>query len=146
MSKRLNIYLAGRISGLTFDEMNKWRANTKSRLEKVASTTNTKVDVTNPVDFYNFMNPRHKNQKEIMQFDLMKVKSSDIVIVNLNGLNASIGSCIECYEAWKKDIPVLAFGDDLTYENTHPWVQCCITRHDKNYKETIEYIKDFYMT
>lgn len=45
-----------------------------------------------------------------MQFDLMKVKSSDIVIVNLNGLNASIGSCIECYEAWKKDIPVLAFG------------------------------------
>ena len=81
-----------------------------------------------------------------MKFDLARVTESDLVVVNLDGLNTSIGSIVECYEAWKRGSPVLAFGIDEEYENLHPWVQCCITRHDQTYKETIEYIKDFYMT
>ena len=146
MMNKLKIYLAGKMSGLNYEEMSKWRSNIKARLEKVASDTKTAVDVINPVSYYNFLNPRHKSELEVMKFDLAKVKSSDLVVVKLSGLNTSIGSCIECYEAWKNEIPVLAFGDKDTYEQLHPWVQICITRWDKTYKETTEYIKDFYMT
>lgn len=80
-----------------------------------------------------------------MKFDLARVKESDLVVVNIECLNTSIGSIIECYEAYKNDIPVLAFGNKKLYEKLHR-IQCCITRHDKNYRECINYISDFYMT
>lgn len=80
-----------------------------------------------------------------MNFDLSKVRESNIVVVDLDGLDTSIGSIIECYEAFKNNIPVLAFGSENDYKKLHPWIKCCITRHDRLYKETISYIKDFYM-
>lgn len=104
------------------------------------------VDVINPVCYYNFENPKHQNEKEVMKYDLAHVKTSNIIVVKLDGLNNSIGSCIELYEAYKKEIPVLAFGSNELYEELHPWIQCCITRHDETYKDTVNYIKDFYMS
>lgn len=47
-------------------------------------------------------NPRYQNEQEVMKFDLNLVRGSDIVIVNINGLNTSIGSVIEVYEAVEK--------------------------------------------
>ena len=144
--RELVIYEAGAMSGLTFVQMNTWREYFKTAITQVAENIGVKICVVNPVDFYNFEFKKHQNELEIMKFDLSKVKKSDLVVVNLEGLNTSIGTIIECYEAYKRDIPVLAFGSDEDYEKLHPWVQCCITRHDKNYRECINYISDFYMT
>lgn len=143
--KELTIYLAGAMSGLTMEEMNTWRLSTKSLLLTVSELSSTKLNVINPVDYFNFENSRHQSEMEVMKFDLSKVKSSDIVIVNMEHLNTSIGTCIECYEAWKNDIPVLAFGGDGLYKNLHPWIQNCITRYDECYDNTVSYIKDLYM-
>ena len=144
--RELVIYECGRMSGLSFEEMNNWRVFLKTAITQVAENIGINVRVINPVDYYNFREPKHQSELEPMKFDLARVKESDLVVVNLDGLKTSIGSIIECYEAWKNNIPVLAFGSKQDYENLHPWVQCCITRRDKNYRECINYISDFYLT
>ena len=144
--KTLTIYEAGKMSGLNLQQMLTWRIELTKELEDVAEIIGVKVNAVNPVNYFNFVQKRHQTESEIMKFDLSKVKQSDIVIVNMDGLNTSIGTCIEIYEAYKREIPVLAFGSNKLYEELHPWIQCCITRHDETYKETVNYIKDFYMT
>ena len=144
--KHLVIYECGKMSGLSFDEMNNWRVNMKVALMQIAENSGCNVTVVNPVDYYNLQEVKHQSELEIMNYDLSRVKKSDLLVVNLEGLDTSIGSIIECYEAYKSGIPVLAFGSDEDYENLHPWIKCCITRHDKNYRECINYINDFYMS
>lgn len=145
MGNNLKIYLAGAMSGLTFDEMNGWRKDIKNLLITRSKYVGSVVNVTNPVDYYNFEEKRHKNELEVMNFDLNKVKHSDLVVVNMQNLNTSLGTVIELYEAYKSGIPVLAIGDEDTYKKLHPWVQCCITRYDNTYRDIVDYIVDFYM-
>lgn len=145
--RELVIYEAGAMTNCkSFEEMNNWRIFLKTAINKVAENVGINVRVINPVDYYNFREPKHQSELEPMNFDLARVRESDLVVVNLEGLNKSIGSIIECYEAYKNNIPVLAFGNNDDYPELHPWVQCCITRHDKDYRECINYIRDFYMT
>ncbi len=141
----LTIYLAGKMSGLSDSEMRQWRNLLKSELEKYSDMANYKTNVVSPCDYFNFNEQRYKNEQEIMKFDLSLVKNSDIVIVNTNGLNSSIGSIIEVYEAWKNDIPVIAYDENGDYKTIHSWLKCCITRADSCVIDICEYIKDFYM-
>ena len=52
--KRIKIYLAGKMSGLDFDDMNDWRMYLKSKLKLLGKEHNYDVQVINPVEFYNF--------------------------------------------------------------------------------------------
>ena len=141
----LTIYLAGKMDGLSDSEMKKWRNLLKSELEKYSDMANYKTNVVSPCDYFNFNEQRYQSEQEIMKFDLSLVKNSDIVIVNTNGLSSSIGSIIEVYEAWKNDIPVIAYDENGDYRTIHPWLKCCITRADSCVVDICEYIKDFYM-
>lgn len=132
------------MTGLSFDDMYLWRKNFKQKIIKVAKDANIKIRIINPVDYYNFENKMHQTELEVMKFDLSRVKDSDLLVVNMHELNTSIGSIIEIFDAYTLGIPVLAFGSDIEYENLHPWIQCCITRHDETYEDTILYIRDFY--
>ena len=145
--RELVIYECGAMSNCkSFEEMNTWRVCLKTAIKQIAENVGANVRVINPCDYYRLDIIKHQSEMEVFNYDLSRVKESNLVIVNLEGLNTSIGSIIECYEAWKNNIPVLAFGSKQDYENLHPWVQCCITRRDKNYRECINYISDFYMT
>lgn len=143
---KLTIYLAGKMSGLKFEEMNGWRIIVKQQLRKVSMCTelNT-LKIINPVDYFNFEEKRYKSELEVMKYDLARVRNSDLIIVNLAGLDTSIGTIIECYEAYSLNIPILAFGSNEDYEKLHPWIKCCITRYDDSYEECVEYVRDFYM-
>lgn len=145
INDKLQIYLAGRMSGISFEESNAWREEIKLKILTKSMITNCDTAIINPVDFYNFKEIRHQNELEIMKFDLAKVMNSDIVIVNMDGLNESIGSCIECYEAYKCGIPVLAFGKNELFMSLHPWIKNCITRHEETDNDVVNYIRDFYM-
>lgn len=145
MKNGLTIYLCGKMSGLTYFEMTSWRNLFKSELNKYSDMANYKVNVISPCDYFNFEEQRYQNEQEIMKFDLGLVRNSDIVIVNTNGLNTSIGSAIEIYEAWKNDIPVITYDENGDYKSVHPWLKCFITRTDSCMIDICEYIKDFYM-
>lgn len=144
----IKIYLAGKMSGLTYEEMNEWRENIKRSIEKEADLVGlkNKVSVINPVDYYNFENCRHQTESEVEDYDLAHVISSNIIVVNLKGLNSSDGTKIELHDAnYNNKIPVIAFGEKKLYENLHPWVKRDITRVEENENDVVSYIRDFYM-
>lgn len=142
--KKIKIYLAGKMAGLSFEEMNNWRKHISGLLIESSIYCDIDLNIINPVDYYNFEEKRYKTQKEVMLYDLQHVKTSDIVIANIANLSTSIGSCIELYEAYTKQIPVIAFGNLQEYENLHPWVKECIIRFEETDKQIAKYIRDFY--
>lgn len=142
----LKIYLAGKMSGLTMEQMNTWRNELEFRLSVYAEMSKCKIKILNPVKYYNFEVVKHQTEREVKDFDLRLVNSSDIVVVNLDGLQTSDGTKYELHDARKANIPVLAFGDCELYEKLHPWTQDNITRVDKTMDDIAMYIKDFYMT
>ena len=144
--KYLKIYEAGKMSGLTYDEMNNWRRELKYKLEDEAWNKSYVIDVINPVYFYNFESVKYQNDTEVKDYDLAHVLSSDIIVVNLEGLDTSDGSKIEIHDAYYNNkIPVVAFGDKKLFEELHPWIKTSITRVEKDMDEVVNYIKDFYM-
>jgi nucleoside 2-deoxyribosyltransferase len=125
-----------------------WRIHVKDFFEK--NTDDYKV--INPTDYYQYGKNYHKTDKEVFRFDLRKVSNSDIVLVNLNDIRKSIGTCIEVYEAYKNNIPVVGFlNDELPVEEMikliHPWIYCCVDRIEtgkESLNKAINYIIDYY--
>lgn len=144
MNKKLKIYEGGKMSGLSYQEMNNWREQLKSLLEHYATYSSVNLTVINPVDFFNFEEKRHQSEREVMLYDLAHVKSSDLMVVNLAGLNSSIGTCIELYVAYKNNIPVIALGTKEQYDNLHPWLKEFIIRVEDTDEKVVSYIRDFY--
>lgn len=146
MKKHLKIYLAGKMGGLTFSQMNKWRVELKNKLLDISEDMGYEVLIINPCDFYNFEEQKHQSEEEIEDYDLAHVISSNIVIVNLEGLSTSDGTKIELHDGnYHHKIPVIAFGDKEMYENLHPWIKRDITRVENDIDTVIQYIKDFYL-
>lgn len=141
----MKIYLAGKMSGLTFEEMTEWRNEILQKLYRAANMSGLSINVIHPVMYYNFVEKRHQSEIEVEEFDLTHVISSDIVVVNLDGLNDSIGTIIELHDAhYHHRIPVIAFGDKKLYDDLHPWIKNEITRVEDNIDDVVDYIKDFY--
>lgn len=141
----MKIYLAGKMSGLTFEEMTEWRNEILQKLYQAAQLSDTKINVIHPVMYYNFVEKRHQSEIEVEEYDLAHVISSNIIVVNLAGLNDSIGTIIELHDAhYHHRIPVIAFGDRELYDNLHPWIQNDITRVENNIDDVVDYIRDFY--
>jgi len=140
--KKFKIYLAGKMSGLSFEEYNTWRVNAK-RLLKIAS--DNQIHMISPSDYYNFeMNPNTYTESEIKKFDLHMVKTSDLILVNLNEPN-SIGTAIEMYYAHDiLDKPVIGYGINEV-NLCHPWMKLCLTKECMILEEAVRYIVDYYL-
>ena len=136
---KCKIYLGGKMSGLTFEEMNTWREQAK-RLFNLK--TDNQVHCINPVEYYNFeMDKSLYTEREVKEFDLHCVKNSDIILANLDYPN-SIGTAIElhmAHDVW--NIPVVAFGTTTN----HPWIELSVTKKCKDLMEAVNYIIEFYL-
>lgn len=136
MSK-FKVYLAGKMSGLTYEEMNAWRVKASMLFEGYDYDIHT----LNPVDFYNFeMDKNTYTEREVKRFDLGLVRSSDVILVNLDHPN-SIGTAIEIHESydnWK--IPVIGFGTTVN----HPWIMVSLDKQCETLEEAVEHIVTFY--
>lgn len=132
------IYLAGSISDISFEESNIWRLTAKEWLE---SRESSKVEVVNPNDYYNFLEVKYDTEEEIRRFDIRKVDSSNLILVNLNG--KSIGTSMELQHAFDRQIAIIGYKDDE--EELHPWLRCVCDKVFNNLKDALEYINDFYL-
>ena len=83
--EKFQIYLAGGMGKFgkeNFDKSNVWRTYCKEILEN-----GKYVNVVNPNDYFNFLEePKYKSEREVMAFDLNKVRSSDLIIINFNDM------------------------------------------------------------
>ena len=143
--KDYQIYLAGGMGKFgkdNFDKGNNWRLYCKSVLEDFETYKN--VITINPNDYFNFMEePRYVSQREVMEFDLHKVRESDLVIINFND-KYSLGSMAELAIAYERRIPVI--GLDIDNQDLHDWQKEMCTRIFNNVDEMLDYIKNFYLT
>lgn len=137
------IYLAGAMSGLSFEEQNNWRKVVKNKLENTYSEYH--VNCINPVDYYNFEDSpkRYDTELEIMQFDLYKLKHSDLVIVNFNKPE-SLGTMAEIATAYELRIPIIGLKSELT--KLHPWQECMCSKIFTDFQAMINYVEEFYLS
>lgn len=125
-----------------FEEGNKWRVYCKNTLEKYECDYNVKI--ISPNDFFNFFEepPTYKSEREIMEFDLNKVRHSGLIICNFNDVY-SLGTMSELAIAYENRIPVV--GLNVDNQKLHPWqIEFC-TRIFDNIDELLDYIEDFYL-
>ena len=109
-------------------------------------------EIFSPTDHYQYGANYQKSEREVFNYDLYHTKKSDIVLVNLNDVRKSIGTCIEVYEAHKSGIPVIGFMDDELpidemIQKIHPWIYCCVDRvetGDGSMDRALNYIIEFY--
>lgn len=139
MSK-IKIYLAGKMSGLSFEQMNAWR----DTATKMFNHYSDRIITENPCKYYNFqLDPKNYTEHEIKYFDLWLVKNCDIVLVNLENPD-TIGTAIELHEAhdnWNK--PVIGFGISKT--PCHPWMELSLTKKCETMEDAIDHILTFYV-
>jgi nucleoside 2-deoxyribosyltransferase len=141
--KKIKIYLAGKMSGLTYEQMNNWRVEATNKIQfhdKNQGLYNFCIE--SPVNYYNFeLDPASFSDHECKCFDLFLVQNCDIILVNLD-FPDSIGTAIEIELAsrfWNK--PIVAFG---TRENVHPWMKLAVTKQCKTMNEAIDHMFNFY--
>lgn len=141
----LQIYMAGGMGKFgkeNFSQCNSWRVYCKNTLENFEC--DYKVRTINPNDYFNFVEepPKYKTQREVMELDLYKVRTSDLVIINFNDMH-SLGSMAELAIAYERRIPVI--GLDIDKQELHPWeIEMC-TRIFNDIDEMLDYVEDFYL-
>lgn len=141
LTQKWQIYLGGKMSGLSFEEMNNWRQVAKEKLISAAQASGCYAYIINPVDFYNFEKVEYQSDAEVMDYDLFHVEHSDFLIVNGDKLDQSTGTQIEIFDAYRHGIPVFVFGD---YKHPHPWIERCVTRFEPDIDHVIDYLRRFY--
>lgn len=145
--KEFSIYLAGGMGKFGKDKFNvgnNWRVYCKSIIDEYSVDKSTNVTVINPNDYFNFIDepPRYESQREVMEFDLNKVRNSDLLIVNFNDMY-SLGTMAELAIAYDRRIPVIGLNIDNAI--LHPWQEEMCARIFIDIDETLNYVKDFYL-
>ena len=147
--EKFEIYLAGKCKDLTFDDCNNWRSEIKKELEQEYSNSKYKVSafrykvsVFNPNDYFNYFEKLHKTNKQIKDFYFSRLDRCDLVIVNLNNSNSSVGTGQELQRAVDKNIPIIGFGTTEMY----PWEveSDCQVVFD-TLEECLAYVKYYYL-
>ena len=142
------IYLAGGMGKFgkdRFFESDNWRKYCKTTLENY-ETDRYKVHIINPNDYFSFADetPRYASQKEVMEFDLNKVRNSDLIIVNFNDLK-SLGTMAELAIAYEHRIPVIGLCSEENYPMLHPWQKEMSNRIFSDIDELIKYVIEYYV-
>ena len=144
--RTIRIYLAGGMGKFgkdNFEESNKWRKYCEDILKRY--DWNCHLEVINPNSYFNFLDkpPRYSSEREIMEFDINKVRNSDLIICNFND-QKSLGTMAEIAIAYERRTPVIGLNED--FDELHPWqIEMC-TRIFNNINEMLDYIEDFYLT
>lgn len=138
--KSIKIYTAGKMSGLSYDEQMSWRENFE-RIIKIRITKN--IELIHPPRFYNYENRIHKNEREVKEWELNHLRDADIVVVNLDGINSSVGthyelSFVDAINSFgNKHIYVIGIGNT---DNLHPWINLSLFRVEHTIEDAVEYI------
>lgn len=140
--ENVHIYLSGGMSGLSFEEQNKWRKQFSDAIKYGDYDYSKKPYIFNPVDYYNFEEAQYRSEREVMEFELAWLRKADLVVVNFNNPK-SIGTAMELMIAKEYHIPVIALNKDGN--KLHPWLVECSTRICDSMRELVEHVANFYL-
>lgn len=125
-----------------FDKSNEWRLDIKKQLE---AASNNKVCCFNPNDHFNFLdNTAYESEKEIIEYELYKIRKSDVIIVNFNHPE-SIGTACELAIAHEYKIPIIGLCKHGEESNLHPWLKEFCNRIFTDREELVLYMIQHYV-
>lgn len=125
MSRNPLIYLAGKMTGLSINEAMAWR---NKFYDEYAKHVVEIPNIFNPVLYYNAEMPLNTySDKEVFRYEMRILKTSAIVVVNLDRVESSVGTLQELAVAYMYDIPVIGVNEHKTtledaIEFLHPWL------------------------
>lgn len=148
----IRVYLAGAIG--CYGKNNKEPLAWRKLAERYFKEFDWNFMCINPMDYYSYNNDSSKKYSEIMRFDLRKVESSDVILVNLKDVDKSLGTSDEILYAYLHNIPIIGF---IETENVLKEVEVVSMIHQWKYEQidrietgkdamdkAIRYIKDYY--
>ena len=127
------VYLAGKMTGLSLEEMSTWRLHAKALLG----------------DDFQILDPSEIEQAEkmtrraIVDHNKFQIRHSDIVLAELNHESVSIGTLGEIVFARENGKLVITWGKAEKITG-HPWVEEHATLHFPDLSSAARYIKDNY--
>lgn len=141
---RFYIYLAGGMEGLSVNEMSDWRYDVERRIKKHDWSENYafKPMFFNPVVSYTPFDNLEKSEREPFEYDLSKLRKSDLVIVNFNKPE-SIGTAMELAVARENRIPIIGLNESGAA--LHSWVKECCTRICDTMEELVDHVATYYL-
>lgn len=139
------IYTCGKMSGISFQEQMEWRLRIEGEVKKWLDFGQG-VKFVHPPMFYNYEENYQKSEREILEWEMTQVHDCDIVIVNLDGIDSTVGSHMELGAVQginrfgDKHIFVIGLGKD---DNLHPWIKESCIRIEDDYAKAAEYICEY---
>lgn len=122
------IYLSGKMTGLSKNDMNSWREKMVAALKKEVY-----ADIINPVEYYNTESVDYDTDKEYIKWELRQAQNCSVLIVGWNIKQDSLGTMAELTSAYLNNVPIIVYLYDTTlddddpygivYENLHPFVK-----------------------
>lgn len=139
MTNKGTVYLAGKMTGLSLDEMSRWRIKAAGELNGAG------FNVLDPVKVFEveIKEDTHLLAREIVDSNKFQIKNSDIILVELNHENISIGTIGEIVYARGLGKPVIVWGK-ATNIISHPWIREHITAIYYDLETAIDYIIEKY--
>lgn len=138
----VKFYMAGGMGGLSIEEQMEWRKDIENKIKRKTNYYQKSTYFFQPPYYYQPDGTAHRSEREARDFDLYRLRHSDIVIVNFNIPN-SIGTAQELAVAYEHRIPVIGLNEDK--KNLHPWLCECCTRICESRKELVDHICNFYL-
>lgn len=139
--KTVKIYLAGACKNVS-DEGVSWRNDATIMLQQIAEWCGKEITIIDPTKYFSYSANKHKSQKQVKEFFINKISKCDLVLVNLNDSDSSVGTGQETQAARMMHIPIIGFGT----KNIYPWIQevDCEVSFDSMH-EAVDYIRDYYL-
>ena len=144
--KEFKIYTCGKMSGIPYEQQIKWRKYIEKCVKDNTLYRDCNVRFIHPPLFYNYEENQHKSEREIFEWELTQVHDCDIVVVNLDQIDTTIGSHMELGTVnainmfGDKHIFVIGVGK---FENLHPWIKESCLRIEDSFEHAAIYICDY---
>lgn len=126
--RNFTIYLAGGMNGIPMEEYGKRRDKIRNLLT-TNKPDNLSLHIVDPSKYYNYDYKYHETEKEILRWELNKVRNSNLIIVDLT-VEKSVGTIV---------------GVNADKENIHPWLEEICDRTFNNIETGIDYVISYYL-
>ena len=143
--KEDKIYTCGKMSGISYSQQMQWRQILEAFV-KDKYDGNSSIKFIHPPQFFNYDKILHKSEREILDWEMKQIHDSDILVVDLDGIDSTIGSHMELGAVQginrfgDKYIFVIGIGKE---ENLHPWIKETCMRIENSYCDAAKYIVEY---
>lgn len=135
---KLKVYLSGSVKNVDLN-FQTWRDKC---LEYEENGFYPDIKFIDPINYFNYTDKQPTTDKQCLDLFMWLVEKSDVLLINLDHSNNSIGSAMEVEHAYCNNIPIIAFG-----KNKDTWYNWIVERCSVifiNLEYAIEYIDTTY--